>query len=374
LASQAPLAVIPLDRDTLAYSRADLADIRVASGTDEQPYVLREASERIEETVVPVRLVNRVYLPDIGVQAVLELSAAAHHNRARLETNEKNFRSTVLVETSEDGRHWNQIRSGEIYDVSTSARQIANLAVDYPDATSRYLRLTVVAWKEVTWFAGAVVSACRKSPARRTELGSFTVRGQGDPDTRSTVYLLDFGITNLPVDRLEFDVGAGYFHREVDVESSADQKEWRTLTRSLVSRLPGEESSAVVFSPSRQRFLRVRLFHGDDNPLDVRRITATCVEREVTIQPKSAAERWLYYGRPDATAPQYDLGVVLERAVSSVPARASLGVQQANPAYESTSSKPWTERHPTVIYTVLGLAVLGLIVVALRLLAQFQDR
>ena len=369
----ASLAVVPLDRDTLAYSRADLADLRVVPDTGEQPYVLREDAERIEETVVPSRLLSRTYLPDIGVQAVLELNGA-RHNHVRLETGEKNFRSSVLVEVSGDRQHWNQIRAGEIFDVSTPERQVSSLAVDYPEATHRYLRLTAVAWKDAAKFAAAVVSAYRKSPARRTELGTFTVPGHEDAATKSTVYLLDLGIVNLPVDRLDFDVGGAYFHRAVDIESSKDQKEWRIVTRGMLSRLPGEDLSTVGFPPSRQRFLRVRLFNGDDNPLEVRRITATCVERQITIQPRSAQERWLYYGRPDAAAPQYDLGAVLARTGSPAPVRATLGMQEANPLYESTESQPWTERHPILLYGVLGVVVLGLIIVALRLLAQFQDR
>ena len=105
-------------------------------------------------------------------------------------------------------------------------------------------------------------------------------------------------------------------------------------------------------------------------------IKASCAERRLTIQTQGgpAGERWLYYARPDAAAPRYDLAAVLARTPDEEPVRAKLGPQQGNPIYErSDEGRPWTERHPWIVYGALGLGVAGLAWFAIRLILETQN-
>jgi hypothetical protein len=45
-----------------------------------------------------------------------------------------------------------------------------------------------------------------------------------------------------------------------------------------------------------------------------------------------------------------------------------LGAVEPNPAYRPPAEplKPWSERHPSILYTVLGAAVLGLGIATVR--------
>ena len=370
-------AVIPLDREALAGARADLADLRIVWHNQEQPYVLGTAAARTDSRAVFATLVDQAYLPGVGVQVVLDLAARGLHNRVRFQTGEVNFRSKVKIETSDNRERWATVRSdAEIFDFSTDDRHVWSLDVTYPDSTRRYVRVTIAAWKRPYSLASATLDVYRNTPAARTALGSFTPPGEPDVESKALLYVLDLGSANLPVDCLEFDFGEGYFQRAVDVESSDDQKEWRSLERGVLARLPGETAASVEFAPSRQRYLRVRLYHGDDPPVEVRRIGASCVERYLTIQPKPGGDYWLYYGRPDAGPAQYDLAAVLARANPAPAVRASVEPQQANPAYVTPppNAGPWTERHPALLYTVLILAVLGLGLIAVRQLREGQKK
>src|SRR4051794_33484669 len=81
---QAPFDVLTLDAPVYKGSRARLNDLRLLRSGNEVPYVLRKLTGgRQENTVRPV-LTDRVAVPGLGVQAVLDLGGSTPHNRVRI--------------------------------------------------------------------------------------------------------------------------------------------------------------------------------------------------------------------------------------------------------------------------------------------------
>jgi hypothetical protein len=80
----------------------------------------------------------------------------------------------------------------------------------------------------------------------------------------------------------------------------------------------------------------------------------------------SDAQLRLFFGNPDAVAPNYDFARNLPAQLPRPPVRASLGAIEANPDFVPPP-KPLTERWPWLIYVVLGAAgiVLGLVILSL---------
>ena len=63
----------------------------------------------------------------------------------------------------------------------------------------------------------------------------------------------------------------------------------------------------------------------------------------------------LVYGNPGAEAPEYEIAALTSRDALAGARLAELGAEQTNDAWRS--SEPFTERHPVLLWIVLGLAV-----------------
>ncbi len=74
----------------------------------------------------------------------------------------------------------------------------------------------------------------------------------------------------------------------------------------------------------------------------------------------------MYYGDPMLDAPVYDYAKFFENGEPNA-VEAPLGSGQHNSAYTGRpDERPWTEKHPWVLWTALIAAVLGLGAVALK--------
>src|SRR3954454_1674229 len=70
---RAAFNVLTLDRDIYKNSRAQLRDLRLLRSGQELPYVLRTLSGGREEKTFRPELTDRVTLPGLGTQAVLNI-------------------------------------------------------------------------------------------------------------------------------------------------------------------------------------------------------------------------------------------------------------------------------------------------------------
>jgi hypothetical protein len=69
----------------------------------------------------------------------------------------------------------------------------------------------------------------------------------------------------------------------------------------------------------------------------------------------------------------YDLEAVLEKEAGVAAVALSAGAEEKNPAWRAVVvEKPWTERHPEVLWGVLGAAVLGLGYLSVRFLLKVR--
>ena len=88
-------------------------------------------------------------------------------------------------------------------------------------------------------------------------------------------------------------------------------------------------------------------------------------ERKICFDAPAAQSLTLFYGDPALTAPQYDYARLF--SPSNAMHAAQLGPEQPNPAYRTgPDTRPFTERHPHLLWIVL-LAVIGILaIVAIR--------
>ena len=119
------------------------------------------------------------------------------------------------------------------------------------------------------------------------------------------------------------------------------------------------------YPESRHRYYRVTVQNRDNPPLPLEGITLLGVERKVIFQAQPGGNYALYYGNPDALRPSYDLERALPYYETAGLPAATLGAQQANPAFAAPEppTLPWTERYPWLVPAAVSAA--GVVVAVL---------
>jgi hypothetical protein len=370
--SPAPLASVRITPEVFRGSPSQLDDVRVVRDGTEIPYVLETLYGHREDREFQPAISNQSVTSD-GVQATLDLGVRAQHNRLRIATRRVNFKQRVRIETSDDGERWAVARDdGFIFDFSEGDRHAAVLTVEYPLSTRRYVRVTVLGWTNPADLTSAFLTYHSETAGVRDVLATVTPTAVEDSKEQKSGWTADIGYAGLPHDQLQLEIGPGLFYRTVEIESSRDAKSWLYVGQAAISRTADHESLILSFPEQWERYLRLRVHNDDSAPLSVRRFSFSAYRRVLKFPASTAGQYWIYYANPDAKRPSYDFAQVMPDGARVIDA--VLGAGEANVAYRPPvePQKPWTDRHPQVLYAVLSLAVLGMGFVAVRFLMKVR--
>ena len=350
-----------LDREIYAGAQVGLGDLRLTLNGRETPFVFSSAQGRMTETEWPPIVFNRAVVPGRGLQLTLDAGRSHAHNRLRIATRLLNFRIPVKIETSDDAQSWDIARSdGSLFDFTQADRHASVLSLDYPLSKRRFVRATFLGWMREDAVESAWLTLHgESSTVSRTLATAAPARMEKDGITNLA---FDLGAPHLPYTRIRIESDTARFYRACDVESSDNGKDWTYLSTQAIYRLDGDESLALSYSGLPERYVRLRLRNGEDQPLTVRQAEFDAVEQRMEFLPSTAGEYSLYYGNAKAHAPTYDLGMILAKRAPEQAVIVAAGPQELNPGYrrEEPPAKPWSERHPEVLYVTLGLAVAGM--------------
>jgi len=175
----------------------------------------------------------------------------------------------------------------------------------------------------------------------------------------------------VPVDRILFDVPANRvnFRRSVSIANERGaQIAASTISRVRMNRggasVVAEELAVNVFADFSERFT-ITVENGDDPPLSFNRVQPQSLERRVYFEPQGRTKLKLYYGDQKLTAPEYDYAKFFREDPNASPAQ--LSPESANPEYRGRpDDRPWSERHPAVLWAAMVAAVVLLGWLALR--------
>ena len=113
--------------------------------------------------------------------------------------------------------------------------------------------------------------------------------------------------------------------------------------------------------------------NGDDAPIQLGTVRLEMLERNLCFEASGGAAYTLYYGDAVLVAPRYDYASLFTAQVN--PARAKVGPEKENADFQARpDDRPFTERHPILLWIALGLVILLLGTVALRSAKVFQHR
>jgi len=377
-APQTGQACLSIDPEIFAHAAPQLADLRLYANGAETPYTIRVATSVAgSEKVVPllntgVRNGQTVFDAEMleGHYRDLQLTIAAH-----------DFIATVSVSGSDALSGGAQTRLGDftIFDL-TRQRLGRSTVLHLPESNLRFLHFRVSGPLKPDDVTGLTVGRTPATPARYRVVAETAQTTRKD---RATV--IEFSLPpNVPVDRVVFVPAETQtaFSRDVTVNAvSVPDRPARdnalppqaiTLSGNLLrihttqegrrldeERLTVEAPRESFDTPSRWTVI---IANGDDLPISLKSVQLQMLERTLCFDSTASAAYVLRYGDPALPAPQYDYQRLFSPQPNALAAVA--GPEQLNPEWQARpDERPFTEKHPILLWVALiaVIAVLGLV-------------
>jgi len=353
-------------------ARSDWGDVRVidASG-DEVPFVLlaRTGVKAIDRR--PVRVLEPSAVKGQYRQVVADVGeSGAIHNSAHIRIDARqDLLSWVEIAVSGDLREWRVVRDrAPIYVLSQSGRG-EDTDVDYPPSASRYLRIRVFDSADDARITGVDVGREVASVAER-EPTQIDLGAPATDTVGRSVWTSGGDDSAWPVSRVEFQAPQTMFSRHVIVERSDDGHRWARAADGHIVRAPDgawdREWLSVDFAEVHARYWRVTIDNQNDAVTAGLTPTLMMAVRRVVLLHEAGGQYRLLYGNSAARTPRYDMAQVTSREDLEAAERVDLGEPQTNAAWVDPA--PWTEKHDSVLWVALVVAVVLLGAVAVRTL------
>ena len=371
---------LAVDEQTWKNARRDLGDLRLYNGQQEVPYALIVERGSRENDSKEVSVLQQSMVGG-KTQFLIDMTGVAEYDHIDLKLATKNFVAHARVEGQEDlhGKDWALLGESILYDLSKENLG-GNSVLRLPLSTYKYLRVTIdgpvkpaevvgassefrqeqkAVWRNVggaPTLAEMPMSAARNDSSRRN--GKATVLTFAVPE-------------NVPVNRVALDIDPAQpnFRRSVQVTDDKDDYIGSGEIDRVHMVRSGQKIDSddydVSFSAVGHKTIKVIIDNGDDPPLKIKSARLQQLEHRLYFDAPASGALTLYYGDEKLDPPVYDYAKLFLLAKDAAPAQ--LGAEQANAAYTGRpDERPWTERHPAVLWIAIVAAVLVLGAIALR--------
>ena len=367
-----------VDPAIFAHASDQLVDLRLYQGTTETPYVIR-SDVPLVSTDENVALLN---LGKSGNQTVFDAEMpAGRYSDLQLAITGHDFLATVTVSGSQTQTATARTRLGSytIFDL-TQQKLGRSTILHLPKSDFRYLHFQIAG--PIT--PGSVTGlSVMRLPASQPKYATVAEAAAGTEKDRNTVF--EFTVpAHTPVDGVVFVPGQGptNFSRDVEVsispvshpqpddssEPSQPVAAWGNILRihSVQDGHRIDEEHLTVDAPQGAfegpSHWTITIENGDDAPIQLKSVRLEMLERNLCFDAAAGSAYTLYYGDAALAAPQYDYASLF--VLQHNPVMAQLGAEIANPAYlPRPDERPFTEKHPALLWValILVIALLGLV-------------
>jgi hypothetical protein len=301
-------------------------------------------------------------------QFLLDMSQAPEYDRIMLTLKTKNYVAHARVEGQDDShaRQWANLATTTLFDLSDE-KLGHNGTLQIPVSTYKYLRVTIDGLVKPSDVQSATAGIERAQEAVWRELSREPTLTQEGKDTVLTFMVPE----NVPVERLTLaiDPAQGNFQREIELSNDKGMTTGiREITRVHLQRNGGKidlEQTWISVNTTSQGHLRAVIHNRDDAPLKVTSARLQQYERRVYFDRDAGISPALYYGDDKLNTPMYDYARLFQSDAKAE--HLLFDAETANDAYTGRpDDRPWSERHPAVLWTGLLAAVVVLGGIALR--------
>lgn len=356
-----------VDEALWGHTRPDLSDLRIYSEEREIPYTrtIEWGSSETEQKSF------RVLQPGtVGgkTQFLLDMSGVAEYDRIELKLASRNFVAHAQVEGQDDphGTQWTNLGTTTLYDLTNESLG-HNSTLQIPLTTYKYLRVIVDATVKPSDVESGTAGMTRSQKAIWRDLPSEPKQTQQGKDT-----ILTFSVpANVPVERVSLAIDPAQKNFRRDLEIQGDTRTgfgFGEISRIHMQRNGQKidvEQTWLDFRGTSPGILRVKIHNGDDAPLKITGARLQQYERRIYFDSDPGAQPRLYYGDEKLDAPLYDYAKLFQKDANA--SQVQLGAEEANVGYRGRpDERPWSERHPAVLWSAILAAVVILSGIAVR--------
>lgn len=378
-----------LDDSVFAHSGPNLASLRLFRGDVETPYAIDSA----RTDAPPSQNITLINKGSRGGATTFDAAMPeGSYQNLTLDITAKDFIATVHVsgsQTQASARPTN-LGSYTIFDF-TQQKLGHSTVLHLPLSDFRYLHFRIVGPIHPEQINGLSAGPAHRAEQAYVDIASSSLVQQQGRDS-----IIKFTVPeDVPVDRVLFTPGAqpANFSREV------------TVTATHAAAPPDSEGSVITPGPafSLGNLLRVHttrnghkideedlaietqsetfnttskwtitIHNHDDAPIQLKSVALQMIARRLCFNAAPGAAYTLYYGDKALSPPRYDYQKLF--ILDKNAATAHLGAGQQNPHYEDRpDTRPFTEKHPALLWIVLIAAIAVLASIALRSGRQIKE-
>jgi len=364
-------AEVRLPWDLFAHCNTGCTDLRVVDAeAREVPYELKTDRALTHSEAYDARILENSFAAGKYTQVVGDLGRdAPFYDRVHVETTQPDFIVWAEVALSDDAKTWRIVEARAPIARFRKRSVDGTQTIPFQGLNSRYIRIRIFEADQQFSVTGLTVRREESHPAALAEVPSAFQLANSD-DTTETAWTTNFASSRIPVSRLKFGIDTEEFYRAVRVSGSEDGKLWNYRGSGVIYRYrqgASTRESLVIDFPEwpQTEILRVEVINGNDQPLRNARLSLFAVPRRLVFRPQANANYRLLYGSDRAGEPQYDLSHYLD-AQKPVYFEFSLGPEEVTANYQDP--RPFSERHPSVLWIALGIAIVLIGLTALKTL------
>jgi len=363
-----------IDEQLWAHSRADLGDLRLYAGDSPVQYALSEQRAGVSSDEVEARILN---LGSIAghTEFDLDTSGLTEYDRIHLRIDAQNFVATASVSGGDaPGKAATvELTPSTIYDF-TKEQLGSNFVLKLPPSSFRFLHVKLSAGLRPADVKGATIYNLHEQKATWTKAGACDAPQQKARVTAIVCHVPE----KAPLNRFVINVAPEKvnFRRTVSVEDAKGvQIASGDISRVRVNRA-GVQVTSEYLSVNAARSsgeMTLKIDNGDNPPLAITGAEPLAFEQRIYFDPQGNRSLRLYYGDDKLSAPDYDYARFFHLDSAAVPAQLSPGSHNAQYSGRP-DERPWSDRHPVVLWAAMLAVVAVLAALALRGLRNEKAR
>ena len=357
------------------YARLDdgFADLRIVDEVGKEiPFLLYDKNVRAPIETRHATIRENSFVPDKYTQLVIDLGEkTSFHNAIEIETSATDFIDWVEIAASDDANIWRIVKDRAPISGFSKENIVGSRLVHYSDNNARFLRVRIFEGARQFPVSSVEVLFSREfQEPIRTSIPSQFTPDPAAPATSSR-WIADLGSGSFPVSGVAIETPQPEFFRIVHMQTSEDGQEWQNYFSGEIYRYKQDDKQAEslrIFSHEgwHQRFWRIEVWNGNDAPLTGAKPTLLMIPYLILFYPQSGHSYRLIYGNSAAKLPHYDLSRTFDYHAEPGAKVATLGEEEPTANY--LDPRPYTERHPHLLWLALIVAVILLAYAAFRAL------
>jgi hypothetical protein len=367
-------AELLLPWEMYAHCGPGCEDVRIVNSTGEGvPYVTegKRVLRNVEEHAS--RVIENSFVSGQYTQVVGDLGEGhAGYDRVKVETSRADFIVWAEVALSDDAKTWRVVEARAPIARFRSRAVDGTQTIPFQGLSSRYIRVRIADSSAQFPVSGISVLHEELSKAARTRDVAVAFSQEKSSDPTESIWRTTLASLNQPISELEIATDTPEFYRAVRISGSSDGQEWSYWGSGVLYRYTqGNQTRELLRvdfpEATGNRLLRVEVINGNDQPLANLQLSLAAVPRVLAFKQLAGQQYRLIYGNEKALRPQYDLGHYFDSGTPEPFYRIlALGPEEETANYRDP--RPFTERHPELLWSSLAAAILLIGLTAIKAL------